>query len=69
MVIWCCGEGTEGTNYHLEAIQDAAEELKAAGLPDRLMVDCSHGNSNKDYRRQGDVLKAVAAQVEQGQRM
>ena len=58
--------GNRGTNYHLEAIQDAAEELKAAGLPDRLMVDCSHGNSNKDFRRQGDVLKAVAAQVEQG---
>jgi 3-deoxy-7-phosphoheptulonate synthase len=57
--------GNRGTNYHLEAIQDSAAELNAAGLPDRLMVDCSHGNSNKDYRRQGEVLKAVAAQVDQ----
>jgi len=58
--------GNRGTNYHLEAIQEAAAELDGAGLPDRLMVDCSHGNSNKDYRRQGEVLKAVASQVEQG---
>ena len=27
------------------------------------MVDCSHDNSNKDYRRQADVLKNVAGQV------
>jgi 3-deoxy-7-phosphoheptulonate synthase len=30
------------------------------------MVDCSHGNSNKDYRRQGEVLREVAAQVVDG---
>jgi 3-deoxy-7-phosphoheptulonate synthase len=29
------------------------------------MVDCSHGNSNKDYRRQASVLHEVAAQVDQ----
>ena len=58
--------GNRGSNYHLEAVQEAAAELADAGLPDRLMVDCSHGNSNKDYRRQGEVLQAVAAQVEQG---
>ena len=57
--------GNRGSNYHLEAIQDSAAELAGAGLPDRLMVDCSHGNSNKDYRRQGEVLQAVAAQVDQ----
>ena len=33
------------------------------GLVDRLMIDCSHDNSNKDYRRQADVLKNVAGQV------
>jgi 3-deoxy-7-phosphoheptulonate synthase len=30
------------------------------------MVDCSHGNSNKDYRRQGEVLRAVADQLRGG---
>ncbi|RZO11725.1 MAG: 3-deoxy-7-phosphoheptulonate synthase [Synechococcus sp. MED-G135] len=58
--------GNRGTNYHLEAVQDAAAELSKAGLQERLMVDCSHGNSNKDFRRQGDVLEAVADQVRQG---
>ncbi|MBJ7364316.1 MAG: 3-deoxy-7-phosphoheptulonate synthase [Synechococcus sp. SupBloom_Metag_053] len=58
--------GGSGTNYHPEAISAAENQLKAAGLPHRVMVDCSHGNSNKDYRRQGEVLEAVATQVKQG---
>ena len=58
--------GGSGTNYHPDAISAAENQLQAAGLPHRVMVDCSHGNSNKDYRRQGEVLEAVAAQVKQG---
>jgi len=58
--------GSRGTNYHLEAVQEASAALVQAGLPARLMVDCSHGNSNKDFRRQGEVLSAVADQVRQG---
>ena len=58
--------GGSGTNYHPEAIAAAAEALQKADLPHRVMVDCSHGNSNKDYRRQAEVLEAVASQVQQG---
>ena len=58
--------GKEGSNYHPEAIEAAAAQLLKGGLPARLMVDCSHGNSNKDYRRQGEVLRAVADQVRSG---
>ena len=58
--------GKDGSNYHLEAVEAAAAQLAAGGLPARLMVDCSHGNSNKDYRRQGEVLRAVAGQVRSG---
>jgi 3-deoxy-7-phosphoheptulonate synthase len=58
--------GGSGTNYHPEAISTAASQLQAADLPHRVMVDCSHGNSNKDYRRQAEVLEAVAAQVQHG---
>ena len=58
--------GKDGSNYHLEAIEAAAAQLAAGGLPARLMVDCSHGNSNKDYRRQGEVLRAIAEQVRAG---
>ena len=58
--------GKQGTNYHLEAIEAAAAELAKVGLPSRLMVDCSHGNSNKDYRRQAEVAARVAEQVQAG---
>ncbi len=58
--------GKRGTNFHREAIEEAARALEKEGLPARLMVDCSHGNSNKDYRRQGEVLEEVAEQLRQG---
>jgi 3-deoxy-7-phosphoheptulonate synthase len=58
--------GKSGTNYHVEAVEAAAALLARDGLPARLMVDCSHGNSNKDYRRQGEVLRHVAEQVRGG---
>jgi len=58
--------GKSGTNYHAEAVEAAAALLARDGLPARLMVDCSHGNSNKDYRRQGEVLRQVAEQVRGG---
>ena len=58
--------GTSGTNYHLEAVQEATHDLSKSGLFNRLMVDCSHGNSNKDYRRQAEVLRSVVSQLNQG---
>ena len=58
--------GKGGPNYEAEAVEAAAARLAAEGLPPRLMVDCSHGNSNKDYRRQGEVLRSIAAQVAGG---
>ena len=58
--------GKSGPNYHAEAVAAAAALLARDGLPARLMVDCSHGNSNKDYRRQGEVLRQVAEQVRGG---
>jgi 3-deoxy-7-phosphoheptulonate synthase len=61
--------GKGGTNYHSEAVEAAAAVLTKADLPPRLMVDCSHGNSNKDYRRQGEVLEQVAQQVRSGSRL
>ena len=60
--------GKGGPNYEPEAIEAASAQLARDGLPPRLMVDCSHGNSNKDYRRQADVLRSIAAQVAGGSR-
>ncbi len=59
--------GGKEPNYDSESVAAAAEELKAAGLPDRLMIDCSHANSRKDYRRQGEVAADVAGQVAGGE--
>ena len=36
--------------------------LERAGLPARLMVDCSHANARKDHRRQAEVLRDVVTQ-------
>ena len=58
--------GNRGSNYHPEAVQAAAAELGKAGLKQRLMVDCSHANSEKDFRRQSDVLALVAQQLKNG---
>ncbi len=44
--------GRSGPNYSAEALADAADRLTKAKLTPRVMVDCSHANSNKDYRLQ-----------------
>ena len=59
--------GTKGTNYDAESIRGAKEALKAKGLSQRLMVDCSHGNSLKDHRNQPKVARVLAEQIEAGE--
>ena len=44
------------------------EQLAKAGLPQRVMIDCSHGNSSKDHTRQIAVAEDVAKQVARGSR-
>src|SRR6185295_18534214 len=55
-----------GPNYDAENVASVVELLREHGLTDRLMVDCSHGNSAKDYRRQPQVAAAIAEQVAAG---
>jgi 3-deoxy-7-phosphoheptulonate synthase len=59
--------GAAGPNYDAMSVQKTLAALRDAGLPPRLMIDASHGNSEKDYRRQPAVAREVAAQVEQGE--
>ena len=54
--------GRSGPNYSPDQLQIASEVLAASGLSPRLMVDCSHANSNKDYRNQPNVWRDVIAQ-------
>ncbi len=58
--------GSSGSNYHSESIEKVVKQLSSSGSRSRVMVDCSHGNSEKDFRRQSEVLFDVANQVKQG---
>jgi 3-deoxy-7-phosphoheptulonate synthase len=60
--------GQSGPNHDAASVGGVAEALRAAGLPPRIMVDASHGNSGKDYRRQPLVAQDIAEQVMGGQR-
>ena len=60
--------GSDGPNCDPISVGAAATQLKEAGLPPRVMIDCSHGNSTKDHKRQPAVVRAVAAQVAGGAR-
>jgi 3-deoxy-7-phosphoheptulonate synthase len=57
-----------GPNYTPEAVALAVTALAEADLPQVLMIDCSHGNSEKDAERQPLVAESVARQLETGQR-
>lgn len=59
--------GRTGPNYDEAHVGSALAALQKASLPPVLMVDASHGNSNKDYRQQPEVARSVAAQVAGGQ--
>ena len=58
--------GHRRSNYRAEDVQAAARALQRAGLPPRLMIDCSHGNSGKDPERQPEVARDIAEQVAGG---
>jgi 3-deoxy-7-phosphoheptulonate synthase len=60
------GGASTGPNYSAEHVGDAIARLTKAKLAPRLIVDCSHGNSSKDHRRQPLVATDVANQVAGG---
>ena len=51
--------GEHGSNYDPESIRTACDMLRKAGFPERVIVDCSHGNSGKDHRRESGVFRDV----------
>lgn len=60
--------GKASPNYDAGSVSNAVTQLKARGLPPYLMVDCSHGNSLKDYKRQTLVAQDLCAQIASGSR-
>lgn len=58
--------GGKEPNYDAAHVKQAVKELAAADVQTRLMVDCSHANSQKDHQKQIDVANVIAEQVSQG---
>ncbi|MER8231376.1 3-deoxy-7-phosphoheptulonate synthase [Streptomyces sp. NPDC094049] len=59
--------GSSGPNYEAGPVAEALAQLAAAGLPRQLVVDASHGNSNKDHERQSLVIDDIARRIAAGE--
>lgn len=59
--------GGKEPNYDAASVDAACTEMAKAGVPARVMIDFSHGNSRKEYQRQMDVATDVATQLAAGE--
>ena len=59
--------GSDRPNYDRVSVADATAKLEATGLNPRLMVDCSHANSQKQYHKQLEVCRDIVHQIKTGQ--
>jgi len=59
--------GKKGPNYDSASVDETCAVLRAAGLREQVMVDCSHANSRKSHMRQVDVAQDLAGQLSQGE--
>ena len=60
--------GNKGPNYDKNHITNISQDLLSNNLPKKVMIDCSHGNSNKDYKKQSDVLHNISKQIQKGEK-
>jgi 3-deoxy-7-phosphoheptulonate synthase len=60
--------GGKQPNFDAVSVQAACDQLAASKLQATVMVDCSHGNSEKKYQKQIDVVASIAAQIQSGSR-
>lgn len=58
--------GRNGSNYQTNSIEETEKLLEGAGLNRSIIVDCSHANSDKDYKKQGRVIKSIINQKQAG---
>ena len=58
--------GDRQPNFDAANVKIAEEKLKEANLLPRIVIDCSHGNTNKDYKLQGAVFENVVQQIVEG---
>ena len=60
--------GRQTVNYGAESVAETAAQMEKARIQPRIMIDFSHANSSKDYRRQAAVCHDVAGQIAAGDR-
>jgi 3-deoxy-7-phosphoheptulonate synthase len=60
--------GRQATNFDTASVEGTLELLERAGLPTRVVVDASHGNSGKDHHRQPLVVADLAQRLAAGER-
>ncbi len=60
--------GRKTVNYTAACVAETALQMEKAGTAPRIMIDCSHANSNKDHTRQPLVCRDIAGQVAAGNR-
>ena len=55
--------GDQGPNYYEDDVEEASRKMEELGMDPRIIIDCSHANSRKDYSKQKRVLRSVIDQV------
>ncbi|MEF1230965.1 3-deoxy-7-phosphoheptulonate synthase, partial [Vibrio fortis] len=58
--------GDKGPNFDAESVDQACQQLAEFDLPQRLVVDFSHANCQKQHRKQLDVAKDICEQIKSG---
>ncbi|HEY9802340.1 MAG TPA: 3-deoxy-7-phosphoheptulonate synthase [Leptolyngbyaceae cyanobacterium] len=58
--------GGNQPNFDAENVKDVENKLKEAKLPSRIVIDCSHGNTNKNYKLQSSVFENIVQQIVDG---
>src|SRR6187455_1743857 len=62
------GGSRTGPNYGPDRVAEVVSRLSARGLRERVMIDCSHGNSRKDHLKQAEVAASLCEQIGAGSR-
>ncbi|NGP07869.1 3-deoxy-7-phosphoheptulonate synthase [Rhodococcus sp. 14C212] len=60
--------GSAGPNYDAGTVADTMARLRKAGLPERVVIDASHGNSSKNHEKQVDVVTDIAERLVAGEK-
>ncbi|MGN5238672.1 MULTISPECIES: 3-deoxy-7-phosphoheptulonate synthase [unclassified Rhodococcus (in: high G+C Gram-positive bacteria)] len=60
--------GSAGPNYDAETVADTMARLRKSGLPERVVIDASHGNSSKNHEKQVDVVTDIADRIVAGEK-